>query len=329
MIVQLIRGILLAGFYTVSIENSFYFLLKFIENIYDGWFIRYIHANGASFFFFCLFIHIGRGLYYSSYIIKNTWLSGVTIFIITIAAAFLGYVLPLNQISFWGASVITSLFSEFPVIGKELVKILWGGIGVIEVTVSRFFSLHFLLPFVLLFFIFLHIVFLHEKGSNNPIGLNRYSRKLIFNPHYRIKDIFGALIFFIFFFIVCLCKPLILGDDDNFNVADPSITPIHIQPEWYFLFAYAILRSIPRKLGGVIALLIAVLIFYSLVFTYINNKKTIYFSFRKILYWSFILNFIILTWIGIRAAEEPYIIIGQTFSITYFLFFFLFPLRLK
>ena len=313
----------------VNIEVRFYSLIKFIESIYNGWLVRYIHANGASFFFFCLYTHIGRGLYYSRYIIKNTWIRGVSIFILTIATAFLGYVLPLNQISFWGASVITNLFSEVPRIGKDLVKILWGGIRVIEVTVSRFFSLHFLLPFVLVFFILLHIIFLHEKGSNNPIGLSSYSRKLNFSPHFIDKDLIGILVFLFVFMFICIYKPLILGDDDNFRPADIAVTPIHIQPEWYFLFAYAILRSIPSKLGGVIALLLSVLIFYSLSFTYLGNKKTIYYPFSQLLYWLFISNVVVLTWIGIRVVEYPYILIGQIFTITYFIFYFIFPIRLK
>ena len=329
LLVQFITGILLAGFYTVNMPIRFFSLIQFIEEIFNGWFIRYVHANGASFFFFCLYIHIGRGLYYSSYMLKNTWISGVSIFILTIATAFLGYVLPLNQISFWGTSVITNLFSEVPVIGKDLVKVLWSGISVLEVTVSKFFRLHFLLPFVLVFLVFLHIIFLHEKGSSNPIGLNSYSAKLIFDPYFRKKDVFGFLFYLFIFIFICIYKPLILGDDDNFSVANPSVTPIHIQPEWYFLFAYAILRSIPRKLGGVIALLFSVLIFYSLSLTYLSNKKIIYFPFSQVLYWLFINNVVILTWIGARRVEYPYILIGQIFTISYFVFYIIFPISFK
>jgi len=195
--------------------------------------------------------------------------------------------------------------------------------------VSRFFSLHFLLPFVLIFFIFLHVIFLHEKGSNNPIGLNSYSGKLIFHSFYRIKDLIGLIFFMLLFLFICIYKPLILGDDDNFRAADLAVTPIHIQPEWYFLFAYAILRSIPRKLGGVIALLLSVLIFYSIRFTYLGNKKVIYYPLSKFLYWSFIRIIIVLTFIGIRIVEDPYILIGQIYTTIYFLFYFIFPISLK
>lgn len=327
LIIQIFTGILLASSYSPSILNSFYIVNFITENYDKGWIIRYIHANGASLFFICMYTHIGRGLYYNSYFIKHTWIAGVTILILTIAAAFLGYVLPVNQISFWGASVITNLFSEVPYIGQDLVKSIWGGPSVENPTVVRFFTFHFMVPFIILALVIVHITYLHTTGSSNNLGIMSNTRKLIFHPFFSIKDLIGVIITLILFIFLCLHHPLILGDDENFTEADPAVTPHHIQPEWYFLFAYAILRSIPNKLGGVIALALSVIIFYILPFSTKRSKikRINILPLSKLLFWSFCRTVILLSWIGIRPVEDPYILTGQILTIIYFSYFFINP----
>ena len=275
LIIQIITGVILASAYRPSIRDRFYLVNFIVEDSYKGWLFRYAHANGASLFFICLYIHIGRGLYYNSFHITHTWMAGVTIFILTIAAAFLGYVLPVNQMSFWGASVITNLFTEVPYIGKQLVQIIWGGPSVENPTIVRFFTFHFITPFIILALVIVHITYLHTTGSSNTLGIKRVN-KLIFHPFYSNKDLLGSTALILIFMFICLHFPLILGDDENFVEADPSVTPHHIQPEWYFLFAYAILRSIPNKLGGVIALALSVAVLYTIPLTNrITTKKKI------------------------------------------------------
>lgn len=327
LIIQIITGILLASRYSPSIRESFYLVNFITENSDKGWLIRYIHANGASLFFVCLYIHTGRGMYYKSYTIAHTWSVGVTIFILTIAAAFLGYVLPVNQISFWGASVITNLFSEVPYIGPQLVQTIWGGPLVHNPTIMRFFTFHFLVPFIIAGITILHITYLHTTGRSNNLGINSV-KKLIFHPYLRIKDLVGVLLILIIFCFVCLHYPLILGDDENFTEANPSVTPHHIQPEWYFLFAYAILRSIPNKLGGVIALGLSVLILYTLPLTntFFKKKSSNLSPASKIIFWGLVWTVILLSWIGARPVEEPYIITGQILTILYFSYFIIRPL---
>lgn len=325
--VQLVTGILLASSYRASIDTSFSIINTIIENTESGWLIRYIHANGASLFFICLYAHIGRGLYYSSFFLTHTWIAGVTIFILTMAAAFLGYVLPVNQISFWGASVITNLFSEVPYIGPQIVKTIWGGPSVNNPTIVRFFTFHFMIPFIILALVIVHISYLHVSGSSNNLGV-KANKTLIFHPFFSIKDILGVSLVLLLFIFLCLNFPLMLGDDENFTEANPSVTPNHIQPEWYFLFAYAILRSIPNKLGGVIALALSVVIFYFLPFTIISNKikSSNLLPVSKILFWVFCSVVILLTWIGIRPVEEPYVFTGQILTGLYFLYFIICPL---
>lgn len=330
LIIQILSGFILTIHYTPNINLAFNRIIHIIQDVNYGWIIRLIHINGASIFFICIFIHIGRNIYYNSFILIKTWNIGIIIFLTTIGTAFLGYVLPWGQISFWGATVITNLLSAIPYLGITLVNWLWGGFSVDNATLNRFYSLHFIIPFIILIIVLIHLIFLHDSGSTNPIGLRSNYNKIPFNPYFSIKDRLGFVIIITILLIICLVNPYIISDPENFNKANSIITPIHIQPEWYFLFAYAILRSIPNKLGGVIALLISIII---LIIIPLNiNYKIKGFKFYKInqiLFWIFISLFIILTWIGARPVERPYIIIGQISSILYFIYFFLSPLICK
>lgn len=330
LINQIITGFFLSIHYTANIEIAFNRVIHIIQDVNYGWIIRLIHINGASIFFICLYIHIGRGLYYNSFKLYKVWITGILLLLITIGTAFIGYVLPWGQISYWGATVITNLVSAIPYLGEDIVKWLWGGFSVNNATLNRFYSIHFILPFVILFIVIIHLIFLHEQGSSNPLGVNRNYFKIPFNPYYSIKDIIGFIIILSLFLILCLINPYILGDPENFNKANSIITPIHIQPEWYFLFAYAILRSIPNKLGGVIALLISILILYILPFnTNYKIKGFKFYYFNQFLFWIFLNLFIILTWIGARPVEDPYVFIGQISSIIYFIYFLNFPIICK
>lgn len=330
LITQIIRGFFLSIHYSPNIENAFFRVIHIIQDVNYGWLIRLIHINGASIFFICLYIHVGRGLYYNSFLLKKTWLIGVIILLITIGTAFIGYVLPWGQISFWGATVITNLVSAIPYIGDIIVKWLWGGFSVDNATLNRFYSIHFILPFVILIIVIIHLTFLHETGSRNPIGLNRNYFKIPFNPYYSIKDILGFIFLISILLLICLLNPYILSDPENFNPANSIITPIHIQPEWYFLFAYAILRSIPNKLGGVIALVLSILILIILSFNINYKIKGFKFYFiNQNIFWNFIFLFLILTWIGAKPVEDPFILIGQISSILYFLYFFITPFIAK
>nr|YP_009941523.1 cytochrome b [Pseudocrangonyx joolaei]QOC70581.1 cytochrome b [Pseudocrangonyx joolaei] len=327
LIIQIVTGVLLACAYSASMDNSFTLITYLMEMSQKGWLIRYIHANGASLFFICMYLHIGRGLYYNSFLYISTWYAGVMILLITMATAFLGYVLPMNQMSYWGASVITNLFSEVPYIGKSLIQLIWGGTSVHNPTLSRFFTFHFLLPFVILALVVAHITLLHETGSNNPLGLTSNKDKIALHPYFSIKDILGVGLVSSLFLLFCLYYPLTLGDNENFTAADMSATPHHIQPEWYFLFAYAILRSIPNKLGGVIALLLSVMILYILPLTSMSNLKSLsFYPLNKLIFWSFIFIFMLLTWIGMRPVEPPYVFTGQILTALYFMYFLMNPL---
>nr|APX40003.1 cytochrome b [Cryptocephalus obliteratifer] len=330
LMIQIITGIFLAMHYCPNIELAFNSISHICRNVNNGWLIRTLHANGASLFFICLYIHIGRGLYYSSYNLMETWMSGVTIFFLIMATAFLGYVLPWGQMSFWGATVITNLVSAIPYMGVTIVQWLWGGFAVDNATLTRFFTFHFMLPFIVSALIMIHLLFLHQTGSNNPMGTTVNIDKIPFHPYFSFKDILGILITISFLLILNLTNPYLLGDPDNFTPANPLVTPIHIQPEWYFLFAYAILRSIPNKLGGVIALVLSIGILYILPFT---NKKLFlsnqFYPMNKIMFWSLLSIVLLLTWIGARPVEEPYIIIGQIMTIVYFLYFIVNPLTAK
>lgn len=327
LITQILTGLFLAIHYTADTTIAFDSINHICRNVNYGWLLRTLHANGASFFFICIYFHIGRGIYYGSYKFFYTWIVGVILFFLTIGTAFIGYVLPWGQISFWGATVITNLLSAIPYIGINLVQWLWGGFAVDNATLTRFFSFHFLFPFIILAFTIIHLLFLHQTGSNNPLGINRNIDKIPFHPYFSFKDIFGFLILFIFLTFLILISPYILGDPDNFIPANPLVTPPHIQPEWYFLFAYAILRSIPNKLGGVIALISSIAILFILPFS--NNFKfqsLRFYPLNQILFWTLTIIVILLTWIGARPVENPYIFTGQLLTFFYFLYFIINPL---
>lgn len=327
LIFQIITGLFLAMHYTASIELAFSRVVHICRDVNYGWLLRTLHANGASFFFICLYAHIGRGIYYGSYIIFHTWSVGVVILFIVIGTAFLGYVLPWGQISFWGATVITNLASAIPFLGTDLVQWVWGGFAVDNATLTRFFTFHFVLPFLIAAARIVHILFLHQTGANNPLGVLRQVDKISFHPYFTFKDIVGFARLFTILIVLTLIGPYSLGDPDNFIPANPLVTPVHIQPEWYFLFAYSILRSIPNKLGGVIALVISVAILFLLPFTHTSKFRSLtFYPLNQRIFWTFICLIILLTWIGARPVEAPYIITGQTLTVLYFFYYILNPL---
>nr|QXJ79772.1 cytochrome b [Suinzona borowieci] len=322
LLIQIITGLFLSMHYCPNINLAFDSISHICRNVNYGWLIRTLHANGASMFFICLYIHIGRGLYYSSYNMLETWMIGVTIFFLIMATAFLGYVLPWGQMSFWGATVITNLVSAIPYLGTTIVQWIWGGFAIDNATLTRFFTFHFILPFIISAMVIIHLLFLHQTGSSNPLGTQNNIDKLPFHPYFTFKDLVGILILMFMLIFLTLSNPYLLGDPDNFMPANPLVTPIHIQPEWYFLFAYAILRSIPSKLGGVLALVFSIGILYLVPF--INKKKYLsmqFYPLNKFLFWSFLTLILLLTWIGARPVEDPYIMMGQILTITYFLYY--------
>nr|YP_007026803.1 cytochrome b [Metacrangonyx repens]CCI69406.1 cytochrome b [Metacrangonyx repens] len=324
LFVQILTGLLLASSYTPGMESTFNMVMSSMEDINKNWLIRYIHANGASLFFICLYYHISRNIYYHSYMYKHTWSVGVTIFILTMATAFLGYVLPINQMSYWGASVITNLLSEIPYIGPNLIQLVWGSPSVNSPTIMRFFSFHFILPFIITALTIIHIVLLHETGSKNPLGIMSTNNKYMFNPVYIFKDMLGFITIMMLFMFISLLMPLSLGDDENFFNLNPYVTPIHIQPEWYFLFAYAILRSIPNKMGGIIALAMAIIILYFLPYLHKASLPMHCYPLSKLIFFLFLIDVCLLTWIGMSPVEPPYIFTGQMLSIFYFSYYFMF-----
>nr|AVN67358.1 cytochrome b [Byrsotria rothi] len=326
---QIMTGLFLAMHYCPSIDLAFYSVIHICRDVNYGWLLRTLHANGASMFFICIYLHIGRGMYYGSYKFIQTWFTGMFMLLMTMAAAFVGYVLPWGQMSFWGATVITNLLSAIPYIGIDMVQWIWGGFAVDNATLNRFFAFHFLLPFIITALVLIHLLFLHQTGSNNPLGLNSNIDKIPFHPYFLIKDLLGYIVLVMILTVLTLKEPYTLGDPDNFSPANPLVTPIHIQPEWYFLFAYAILRSIPNKLGGVIALAMSILILIIMPMYKSNFRSTQFYPINQILFWSMVNTVILLTWIGARPVEDPYIITGQMLTTIYFSYFMIYPISTK
>nr|YP_010991152.1 cytochrome b [Chrysopa formosa]WOX61425.1 cytochrome b [Chrysopa formosa] len=325
--IQILTGLFLAMHYTANIDLAFNSVVHICRDVNYGWLLRTLHANGASFFFICIYLHTGRGLYYGSYLYTNTWLMGVIILFLVMGTAFMGYVLPWGQMSFWGATVITNLLSAIPYLGTMLVQWLWGGFAVDNATLTRFFTIHFLLPFIIAAMVMIHLLFLHQTGSNNPLGTNSNFDKIPFHPYFSFKDVVGMIIMLMCLLFITLNSPYMLGDPDNFIPANPLVTPVHIQPEWYFLFAYAILRSIPNKLGGVIALVLSIAILMIMPFYFMSNFQGLqFYPINQILFWSMVSIVILLTWIGARPVEDPYILIGQILTVLYFFYFLINPI---
>nr|QHD46559.1 cytochrome b [Geron pallipilosus] len=327
LMIQILTGLFLAMHYTADISLAFDSVTHICRDVNYGWMLRTLHANGASFFFVCVYLHVGRGIYYGSYLYTPTWMVGVLMLFLLMATAFLGYVLPWGQMSFWGATVITNLLSAIPYLGNMLVQWIWGGFAVDNATLTRFFTFHFILPFILAAMTMIHLLFLHQTGSNNPLGINSNSDKIPFHPYFSFKDIVGFIILMMILVMLTLTNPYLLGDPDNFIPANPLVTPVHIQPEWYFLFAYAILRSIPNKLGGVIALVLSIAILAILPMYHMSKFQGIqFYPINQIMFWIMVSTVVLLTWIGARPVEEPYVLVGQILTMIYFSYYILNPL---
>nr|QOL00814.1 cytochrome b [Yunnanites coriacea] len=319
LMIQIVTGLFLTMHYTLNIEMAFSSVVHICRDVNNGWLIRTLHANGASMFFICMYMHVGRGIYYGSYMYMNTWMTGTIILFLVMATAFMGYVLPWGQMSFWGATVITNLLSAIPYIGTDIVQWVWGGFAVDNATLNRFYTFHFVLPFIVMAMVMIHLFFLHQTGSNNPIGLNSNIDKIPFHPYFTYKDMITFIILMMILIMLCLIDPYMLGDPDNFVPANPLVTPIHIQPEWYFLFAYAILQSITNKLGGVIVLFLSISI---LMILPLYNKTPFrgiqFYPTNQIMFWIMVY---LSTWIGKWPVEDPYILTGQLLKLLYFLYF--------
>jgi len=333
LIIQLVTGIFLAMFYDPSILYAFSSIMYINNEIYYGWWIRGLHANGASFFFLSVYLHMFRGLYYGSFLYPRQllWKTGVILFLLMIITAFLGYVLPWGQMSFWGAMVITSLLSAIPLVGNDIVFLLWGGFTIDDATLHRFYSLHFFLPFIILALSIVHISLLHEAGSSNPTGVSSMLETIPFTPYFILKDILSILIFLIIIMYLNYSNPDILGHTLNYQIANFLVTPPHIVPEWYLLFFYAILRSIPGKLSGFLIMIISIIILMFLPYIMKNAiiRSGTFRPVHKIFFWIFLFNCCLLCWIGGIPVMEPYLTVGRILSFLYFFFILvLFPLAI-
>ena len=316
LVIMIVTGIILSMHYTAHVDHAFQSVERIMRDVNYGWLIRYIHANGASFFFIVVYIHIFRGLYYGSYKAPREllWMLGVVILLLMMATAFMGYVLPWGQMSFWGATVITNLFSAIPLVGESIVTLLWGGFSVDNPTLNRFFSLHYLLPFVIVGVVVLHIVALHRFGSNNPLGIDvRGDQDTVsFHPYYTVKDMFGLSVFLTIMAAVVFFLPNSMGHPDNYIPANPMVTPAHIVPEWYFLPFYAILRAVPDKLLGVLAMFAAIAVLF--VLPWLDRSPVRSATFRpiyKIMFWVFLLDCVALTYLGAKPAEGIYVLLSR------------------
>jgi len=327
LIIQIVTGVTLAMHYTPSVAEAFNSVEHIMRDVNNGWLVRYLHANTASAFFFLVYLHIGRGLYYGSYKSPRTltWAIGTVILIIMMATAFLGYVLPYGQMSLWGATVITNLMSAIPWIGQDIVEFIWGGFSVNNATLNRFFALHFLLPFVLAALVLMHLIAYHDVvGSGNPLGISANYDRLPFAPYFLFKDLITIFLFFIVLSIFVFFMPNALGDSENYVVANPMQTPPAIVPEWYLLPFYAILRSIPNKLLGVIAMFAAILALMAMPLTDLSKLRGVQFRpLSKIAFFIFVANFLVLMQIGAKHVETPFIEFGQISTVLYFAHFFI------
>ena len=326
LMIMIATGIFLAMNYTPHTAYAFDSVERIMRDVNFGWLIRYVHMNGASMFFIVVYVHIWRGLYYGSYKAPREllWMLGVVIFLLMMATAFMGYVLPWGQMSFWGATVITNLFSAIPVVGPTIVTYLWGGFSVDNPTLNRFFSLHYLLPFVIVGVVFLHVAALHITGSNNPLGIEPKGPQdtLPFHPYYTIKDSVGIVVYLAVFAALVFFAPNYLGHPDNYIPANPLVTPAHIVPEWYFLPFYAILRAVPDKLGGVVLMGGAIVVLFFL--PWLDTSKVRSLRFRpitRVIFMLWTVNFFVLTWVGAKPAEQPYVLISQVCTMFYFAYF--------
>ena len=326
LVIMIVTGIILSMHYTAHVDHAFQSVERIMRDVNYGWLIRYIHANGASFFFIVVYIHIFRGLYYGSYKAPREllWMLGVVILLLMMATAFMGYVLPWGQMSFWGATVITNLFSAIPLVGESIVTLLWGGFSVDNPTLNRFFSLHYLLPFVIVGVVVLHIVALHRFGSNNPLGIDvRGDQDTVsFHPYYTVKDMFGLSVFLTIMAAVVFFLPNSMGHPDNYIPANPMVTPAHIVPEWYFLPFYAILRAVPDKLLGVLAMFAAIAVLF--VLPWLDRSPVRSATFRpiyKIMFWVFLLDCVALTYLGAKPAEGIYVVLSRLCTVYYFFHF--------
>nr|UVJ66698.1 cytochrome b [Anadara broughtonii]UVJ66710.1 cytochrome b [Anadara broughtonii]UVJ66722.1 cytochrome b [Anadara broughtonii] len=324
---QIVTGILLACHYNPSSEEAFSSVVHIMRDVQYGWIIRFVHANGASFFFMFLYAHIGRSLYFGSYLNRAGWNIGVILLFMSMAIAFTGYVLPWGQMSYWGATVIINMFSVIPFFGQSIVEWIMGGYVVCDATLKRFFVFHFLFPLVMILMVVLHLVYLHESGANNPLGVSTCT--VPFHPYYTWKDLWGVSVAWFFFSVVCFYFPYLFMDPVNLTPMDSMKTPPHIQPEWYFLFAYSVLRAVPNKAGGIIALIMSVLVLFFLPFLHVGNFKGLsFYPICRLLFWCFVCNFIFLTWVGSMDVEEPFIFAGQVSTVIYFGYFILLPMAM-